>query len=104
MVMHPIEIQRLVSQQIAHSRLPNAVDIVRWLGAIQGQDYLGTKWSLGLRLENAADSDIEGALNSGSIYRTWVMRGTLHFVAAADIQWMVALVAPRLIAGNARRY
>jgi hypothetical protein len=31
------------------------------------------------------------------------MRGTLFFVAAADVGWMVKLVAPRLIAQSARR-
>jgi hypothetical protein len=32
------------------------------------------------------------------------MRGTLHFVAAADSRWLVELIAPRIRAGNARRY
>lgn len=31
------------------------------------------------------------------------MRGTLHFVAAADIRWMLQLLTPRIVAGNARR-
>ena len=102
--MRSIALQRLVSQQIAQSRLSNSTEAVHWLGAVQAQDYLGAKWSLGLRIEKARDSDIEGALNSGTIYRTWVMRGTLQFVAASDIQWMIALVAPSIIAGCARRY
>ncbi len=97
-------LQRLVSQQLAHSRLSNPTEVVHWLGAVQAQDYLGAKWSLGLRIENAHDRDIEAALNSGTIYRTWAMRGTLHFVAASDIHWMLALVAPRIIAASARRY
>ena len=32
------------------------------------------------------------------------MRGTLHFVAASDIRWLLALLAPQIIARNARRY
>jgi hypothetical protein len=32
------------------------------------------------------------------------MRGTLHFVAAPDVRWLLALVAPRIIARNTRRY
>src|ERR671910_1067328 len=32
------------------------------------------------------------------------MRGTLHFVAAPDVRWLLALLAPRIIARNARRY
>jgi len=102
--MQLVALQRLVSQQISHSRVSNPTDTVRWLAALQAQDYLGAKWSIGLRIAGARDADIDAALNSGTIYRTWAMRGTLHFVAASDIHWMVALVAPRIIAVCARRY
>src|SRR5262247_1090343 len=37
------------------------------------------------------------------IIRTWPMRGTLHFVSAADIRWMLELLTPR-VAANIRRY
>ncbi|HEX8429766.1 MAG TPA: winged helix DNA-binding domain-containing protein, partial [Longimicrobium sp.] len=39
----------------------------------------------------------------GAIVRTWPMRGTLHFVAAADVRWMLALTAPRAVARSAGR-
>src|SRR5271163_3150315 len=32
------------------------------------------------------------------------MRRTLHFVAADDIRWMLALLAPRIIAGSIGRH
>jgi hypothetical protein len=32
------------------------------------------------------------------------MRGTLHLVAAEDLRWMLALLAPGIIKGNRRRY
>lgn len=102
--MTAIARQRLVSQQIAHSRLANPTEAVHFLGAVQAQDYLGAKWSLGLRIDQARDPDIERALNGGTIYRTWVVRGTLHFVAATDIHWMLSLLAPGVIASCARRY
>ena len=38
-----------------------------------------------------------------AILRTWPMRGTLHFVAAADVRWMLDLLAPRVIAATAGR-
>jgi hypothetical protein len=31
------------------------------------------------------------------------MRGTLHFVSSADVRWMIALLAPRVIAASAYR-
>ena len=32
------------------------------------------------------------------------MRGTLHFVAAQDVRWLLALLTPRVIAHSAGRY
>jgi len=77
-------------------------DVVRWLGAVQAQDYPGAKWALGLRMPRARDVDIEAAFNDGRILRTHVMRPTWHFVAPEDIRWMLALTAPRVSAAIAR--
>jgi hypothetical protein len=102
--MLSIGAQRLFNQQIEHPRLQHPVEILSWLGAIQGQDYSGAKWSLGLRSAGATDVEIEQAVADAVIVRTWLMRGTLHLVAGADVRWMTELVAPRMIANNARRY
>jgi len=29
---------------------------MRWLGAIQAQDYLGALWAIGLRMKNALET------------------------------------------------
>src|SRR5437773_964288 len=102
--MPNVAIQRLYSQQLEKPRFKQARDLVEWLGAVQGQDYPGAKWSLGLRLPGSTDANVEQAIEDKRIVRTWAMRGTLHFVSLADIHWMLALVAPRIIASNARRY
>src|SRR5262249_26142746 len=60
-------------------------------------------WAVGLRTQNAVEADIELALANRTIIRTWPMRGTLHFVAAADIRWMLELLTPRVVATNAQR-
>ncbi|MBE0688982.1 MAG: AlkZ family DNA glycosylase [Anaerolineae bacterium] len=102
--MVEIAAHRLQNQQIEGPRARGAAEAVAWLGALQGQDYTGAKWSVGLRLPGSTDAQIEGAIADHAVIRTWLIRGTLHLVAAADIRWMLALVAPRLIANNARRY
>jgi hypothetical protein len=99
-----IAIRRLHSQGLAQAVFNQPADVLAWMGAVQGQDYLGAKWSLGLRMIEATDASVEQALAEKSIVRSWVLRGTLHLVAATDLRWLLALVAPRLIAGNARRY
>lgn len=95
---------RLYNQQIVSARLNKPEEVAAWLGGMQGQDYAGVKWSFSLRLPNATDADIEQAIAGRTIIRTWPMRGTLHFVAAADVRWLLDLLAPRNIAGSARRH
>jgi hypothetical protein len=103
---HAISIphHRLYNQHITQQPLKKPVEVVAWLGAMQAQDYTGAKWSVGLRLPTATDSSIEEAIAAKTIVRTWPMRGTLHFVAAADVRWMLTLLGPRTIASSARRY
>lgn len=76
---------------------------MRWFGAVQAQDYLGSLWAVGLRTRSATESSIEQAIAERSIVRTWPLRGTLHFVAAEDARWMLNLCAPRTLARNAAR-
>ena len=104
MDLQDIAHQRLRSQQIEHTNLKLPGEMVPWLIAVQAQDYAGAKWSLGLRLPECTDADVEAAIAEKTILRSWVLRGTLHFVARTDIHWLLALVAPRIIAGNKRRY
>lgn len=102
-----ISIQRLHTQQLVQTNSEHPQDVVSWLAAVQAQDYPGAKWSLGLRLPPGAancDKTIERAIANKTILRTTAMRGTLHFVTAADIRWLLALVAPHTIARSARRY
>ena len=73
------------------------------LGAIQAQDYAAAKWAVAQRAQNVVDSDVDAALADGSVIRTHVLRPTWHFVAPADIRWMLALTGPRINAGMAFR-
>ena len=95
--------RRLANQQIARPKYRTPREMVAWLGAMQAQDYLGALWAIGLRLPNVAEADVEQAIANRTIVRTWPLRGTLHFVAAVDIRWMLELLAPRVIASGRRR-
>jgi Winged helix DNA-binding domain len=96
--------RRLRNQCISQQTFERPEDIVQWLGAVQAQDYAAAKWALGLRLCGASDDVIEQAVISGAILRTHVMRPTWHFVASADIRWLLALTGPRVNAANASYY
>jgi hypothetical protein len=96
---------RLHHQQITHpvARTPQAV--VSHMLALQAQEYAMSKWAIALRMAGApVDADIERAFDAGHILRTHVLRPTWHFVAPADIRWLLALTAPRVHAASAYMY
>src|SRR5687767_4088431 len=97
MTPHSLLKSRLLNQQITAHQFDTPGEVVKWLGAVQAQDYLGALWAVGLRLKNANQRGIEKAINDKTIVRTWPMRGTLHFVATEDAKWMLQLLAPRVI-------
>jgi winged helix DNA-binding protein len=98
-----IACQRLVNQRIDGEKFEKPEKVVRWLGAIQAQDYLQALWAIGLRLRSATVADVEQAIFDAKIVRTWPMRGTLHFVPPEDARWMLKLSASRLLAKDGRR-
>jgi hypothetical protein len=97
MISEDIALQRLLHQQVAQPTFAHPSEVVAWLGAVQAQDYLGALWAVGLRTPGATEQTIEQALADRTIVRTWPMRGTIHFVAAADVRWMLELLAPRVV-------
>lgn len=95
---------RLQNQQLGATQFNQADEVVRWMGAVQAQDYAAAKWAVGLRTRSANDAMIEQAFADGKILRTHVMRPTWHFVAPEDIRWMLKLTAPRVHAASAYQY
>ena len=98
---------RLAAQGIlptSTSPAQGPVDVVRSLTALQGQDFPGALWSIGLRLPSSTRPEVEGAFNRGEIVRSWPLRGTLHVTAAEDLGWILALTGPRMLSGMATRH
>jgi winged helix DNA-binding protein len=87
---------RLHNQKLAISGFKKPVEVVRWFGAVQAQDFNAAKWALALRMRKATDASVEEAFNRGEILRTHVMRPTWHFVAPEDIRWLLQLTAARV--------
>lgn len=98
-----IRAMRLHNQAIAAPAEADVAALVARFGAVQAQDYRGGMWALGLRLPGATEADIERALDERRIVRSWPLRGTLHFTAAADLRWMLAHFAPRVLERARRR-
>jgi predicted enzyme related to lactoylglutathione lyase len=104
--MEPNEIARLRlhNQRLTGSPISHPEEVVRWLGAVQAQDYAGAKWGLAQRTTGRTEPEIERAFNAGAILRTHAMRPTWHFVTPADIRWIQALTSRRVHALNSLYY
>ncbi|MDQ0731303.1 winged helix DNA-binding domain-containing protein [Arthrobacter sp. B1I2] len=97
---------RLASQQLSGDGATSVPDLVRWMTAMQAQDLPAALWAVGVRVPGAGIADVRAAIDSGTVVRSWPMRGTLHFVAPEDLRWMLDLTAGRLhrsIAGRHRQ-
>ena len=91
---------RLSAQQLSDPRFDDPRALVRWMGAVQAQDYKAVRWAVGIRLRTASLRAVNRALERGEILRTHVMRPTWHLVAAEDIRWMLRLSARRIRSAN----
>jgi len=95
---------RLTALGIAEPSASSPVAAVRHLLALQGQDYAGALWSIGLRTPGATAADVEAAQADGHLVRSWPFRSTLHVVEAADLGWILSLTADREHAKTAGRH
>ncbi len=96
--MKPTDIPayRLYNQHLTHPTLHQPAEVVAYLGAVQAQDYGGAKWAVAQRTPGLTNAALDQALADGSIVRLHILRPTWHFVAPADLRWMMALSAPRV--------
>lgn len=95
---------RLASQGLLGPGLGSVPEAVRWMTASQAQDLQAALWAIGLRVPGSGLTDVRAALDSGSVVRSWPMRGTLHLVAPEDLRWMLGLTAERLTRSIAGRH
>jgi len=91
-------------QGLAGAGFATPAEAVAHLGAVQAQEFDEVKWSLAERVRGCTVDDVEASFARGEILRTHVLRPTWHFVAAADIRWMLTLTAPRVHQANRYHY
>ncbi|WP_222269434.1 winged helix DNA-binding domain-containing protein [Modestobacter marinus] len=94
---------RMAAQGLIGPRELDAAGVVRRLTAVQAQDLPGALTSVALRSADGTRAGVVAALDSGTVVRSWPMRGTLHLTAAEDLPWMRELLGPRVLASAAAR-
>ncbi|MEJ5928556.1 winged helix DNA-binding domain-containing protein [Corynebacterium sp. H128] len=90
--------RRIYAQKLLHP-METATQAARWMLATQGQQYGSGITAIEVR----SAEPVAAAVEKQMIVRTWSQRGTHHFLAAEDAQWMMRLCGPRPEAAAAKR-
>jgi hypothetical protein len=77
---------------------------VAHLFAVQAQDFAQGCWALGVRTPGSTMADVDAALGSRAVVRSWPIRGTLHFCTPDDLRMMLSISADKTVRGMAARH
>lgn len=96
--------ERLRAQGLTGPGFDAPEEAVGRILAVQAQDRRGFRLAVRSRTRGVAASDLDRSLTERrSLVVSWLNRGTLHLVGSEDYPWLHALIAPRLVKGNARQ-
>ncbi len=95
---------RLHNQPLAANNFQTPAALVSWMGVMQSQEMISSKWAIGIRIPGATEKMVNKAIDKGEIIRTHVLRPTWHYVAPEDLHWMLHLSAPQIKAAMKFRH
>ena len=95
--MNPVAI-RLLNQQLIAPQFSTPTEVVRYMGAMQAQEYRMMRWAVAMRTRKPSHKAFKHAFDEGQIIRLHLMRGTWQLVCAEDYWSMIDLFAPKAIA------
>jgi Winged helix DNA-binding domain len=94
---------RARAQLLGSSRADGVAAVLARVVAVQSQDVRPARLAVRARSAGLAAADVDTACATGAAVRTWLMRGTLHMVATADVRWLLRIFGARNAAGAAGR-
>jgi DNA glycosylase AlkZ-like len=95
--------QRFQAQWLAGRDGADVAGVAGHVCGIQAQDTAAARLGIRARSTGTTAGDVRAASRDGSVVRTWLMRGTLHLVPAADVRWLLSVFGARNVAGGTRR-
>jgi hypothetical protein len=91
----PLRRERLLSHRLS-APAATVADAARHMLATQSQEFWGGRWALAARTRGRTTvRDVDAAYGRGEIVRSWTMRGTIHTIPAADLEWVLSLTGER---------
>ncbi|HEY4459930.1 MAG TPA: winged helix DNA-binding domain-containing protein [Pseudonocardiaceae bacterium] len=91
---------RARAQLLGADRAESVLDVVETIVAVQAQDVRPARLAIRVRSTGLVAADVDKACRDAIVVRTWLMRGTLHMVRAADVRWLLRVFGKR----NADKY
>lgn len=94
------------SQRLSGESPASVPEVLLGTAALQAQSTSASRLAVRPRSTALDAAAVIGACNDErAVVRTWLMRGTLHMVAADDVGWLLGLLGPRFAArGRGRRH
>ena len=73
--------------------------------AVQSQDSAAGRLGVRSRAQGVTDADVRAATDvDRTVVRSWLMRATIHLVAADDVRWLTTLIGPNIARRFAKRW
>jgi hypothetical protein len=97
--------ERMTRQGLAARSMATTAGVAAAAVGLQAQDPGAAR--LGVRARSAAVDEaavLDAVRLERSVVRTWLMRSTVHLVAAADLPWMATLFGPPMERGYRTRW
>jgi hypothetical protein len=98
-------IERMTRQGLATRSAADPAAVAAAAVGLQAQDVGAAR--LGVRARSTAVDEaavVNAIQHERSVVRTWLMRSTVHLVAAADLRWMAELYGPVMERGHRTRW
>jgi len=91
--------ERMARQRLVGDPYPDAAAAIGHLTAVQSQEFDDALWSVSRRTAGAPKrAALAADVAEGTVVRHHVLRPTWHFVLVGDLDWMLDLTAPRIVA------
>ncbi len=88
---------RMANQGLSTRPAPDPRAAALACAGIQAQDLWASQLAVRARSVSCTVADVVTAAAAPTVVRTWLMRGTLHLIAADDLRWLVDLIGPAVL-------
>jgi len=89
--------ERMTRQGLARRSSDGAAQVAASALGLQAQDVGASRLGVRARTSGVDEAGVlDACAVERSVVRTWLMRATVHLVAAEDVRWLVALFGPMI--------